>query len=79
MGMGVVQEKKRMPGAHKIGAAVSGPRIAGGKVTDMRFFSFLKEGNQKCEKRLPKRDRKREKGYQKWPKKVSRLPLFVCR
>ena len=31
-----------MPGARKIGAAVSGPGIAGGKITDMRlFFSEL--------------------------------------
>ena len=30
-----------MPGAHKIGAAISGPRIAGGKITDTRIFSAL--------------------------------------
>ena len=30
-----------MPGAHKFGAAISGPRIAGGKITDMSFFLFL--------------------------------------
>ena len=43
MGMGpatgVFQQKEpKMPGAHKIGAAVSGPRIAGGNFTDMRLF-----------------------------------------
>ena len=27
-----------MPGAHKIGAAISGRRIAGGKITDTRIF-----------------------------------------
>ena len=27
-----------MPGAQKIGAAISGPRIAGGIITDMRLF-----------------------------------------
>ena len=27
-----------MPGAHKIGAAISGPRIAGGKIMDTRSF-----------------------------------------
>ena len=30
------REKKR--GAHRIGAAISGPRIAGGKIIDVRFF-----------------------------------------
>ena len=39
MGMGVFQQKERkMPGAHKIGAAISGPRIAGRKVTDIGLF-----------------------------------------
>ena len=39
MGMGVFQQKEqKIPGAHKLGAAISGPRIAGGKITDMRFF-----------------------------------------
>ena len=28
-----------MPGAHEIGAAISGPRITGRKIMDMRFFS----------------------------------------
>ena len=27
-----------MPGAHRIGAAIFGPRIAGGKITDTRIF-----------------------------------------
>ena len=27
-----------MPGAHKIGAAVSGPRITGGNFMDITFF-----------------------------------------
>ena len=30
-----------MPGAHKIGAAISGPRIAGGKIMGMRIFLIL--------------------------------------
>ena len=30
-----------MPGAHKIGAAISGPRIAGGKIMGARFFLIL--------------------------------------
>ena len=39
MGMGVFQQKEpKMPAAHEIGAAISGPRIAGGKNTDMRHF-----------------------------------------
>ena len=39
MGMGVFQQKEqRIPGAHDIGKAISGPRIAGGKITDMRIF-----------------------------------------
>ena len=36
MGMGVFQQKnQKMPGAHKIDAAVSGPRIAGRNFTDI--------------------------------------------
>ena len=31
----------RVPGAHKIGAAISGPRLAGGKIADMRLAPFL--------------------------------------
>ena len=39
MGMGVSSRKNQeMPGAHKIGAAVSGPRIAGEHFTDMRLL-----------------------------------------
>ena len=39
MGMGFLSRKnQKMPGAHKIGAAISGPRIAGGKFLDMTFF-----------------------------------------
>ena len=30
-----------MPGAHKIGAAISDPRIAGGKIVDTRLFLNL--------------------------------------
>ena len=38
MGMLVLQQKKpQMPGAHKIGAAISRPRIAGRKISDMRL------------------------------------------
>ena len=34
---------QKIIGANKIGAAISGPRIAGGKITDMRLFSgFLR-------------------------------------
>ena len=29
-----------MPGAHKIGAAISGPRIVGRKLADMRQFFY---------------------------------------
>ena len=36
MGMGVFQQKnQKMPGAHKIGKAISGPRIAGGNFMDI--------------------------------------------
>ena len=31
-----------MPGAHKIGAAFSGPRITGGKITDIRLVLSLR-------------------------------------
>ena len=36
MGMGVFQQKEpKMPGAHKIGAAISGPGITGGNFMDI--------------------------------------------
>ena len=40
MGMGgfSCRKNQKSPGAHKIGAAVSDPTIAGGKITDMRVF-----------------------------------------
>ena len=38
MGMGVFLQNQKIPGAHKIGTAISGPRIAGEKITDMRLF-----------------------------------------
>ena len=40
MGMGVFQQKEpqKMPGAHKIGAAISGPRITGGNFMDTTLF-----------------------------------------
>ena len=41
MGMGVFQQKRtpKLPAAHKIGTAISGPRIAGGNMSDVRFLS----------------------------------------
>ena len=43
MGMGVFQQREpKMPGAHKIGAAISAPRIAGGNFMDIALFlSFI--------------------------------------
>ena len=39
MGTGVFLQKERnFPGAHKIGAAISGPRIAGGNFMDTALF-----------------------------------------
>ena len=39
MGMEVfLQKEPKMPGAHKIGAAISGPRITGGDFMDITFF-----------------------------------------
>ena len=32
------QKEQKMPGAHKIGAAISGPRIAGGNFKDITLF-----------------------------------------
>ena len=32
------RKNQKIPGAHKIGAAISGLRIAGGKILDMRIF-----------------------------------------
>ena len=37
------RRKQKIPGAHKIGAAVSGPRVAGGKITDLSLFSSLRQ------------------------------------
>ena len=36
------RKNQKMPGAHKIGTAISGPRITGGKITDMRLFPKTK-------------------------------------
>ena len=33
-----LQKEQKMPGAHKIDADISGPRIAGRKITDMSLF-----------------------------------------
>ena len=33
-----------MPGAHKIGAAISGPRIAGGNFMDITLFLSVPRG-----------------------------------
>ena len=42
-GQGVVQQKEpKNARPHMIGAAISGPRIAGGKVTDMSPFLIYK-------------------------------------
>ena len=39
MGMRVFQQREpKIPGARNIGAAISGPRIASGNITDMRLF-----------------------------------------
>ena len=39
MGMGVFQQKEaKMPGAHKISVAISGPRITGGTFMDITLF-----------------------------------------
>ena len=40
MDMGVFKQKEqKIPGAHKIGAGIFGPRIAGGQITEMRLSS----------------------------------------
>ena len=50
MGMGVIQQKERkIPDARKIGAAISGPRIAGGKILDIKVF--LPRKGEKAENR----------------------------
>ena len=36
-----LQKDPKIPGAHKIGAAISGPRIAGRKTTDIRLVLIL--------------------------------------
>ena len=42
MGMEVFQRKEpKISGAHNIGAAISGPRIAGGKITDIFCFEVI--------------------------------------
>ena len=35
------RKNHKMPGAHKIGAAISGPRITGRKITDVRLFLII--------------------------------------
>ena len=45
------RKNQKMPGAHKIGAAISGPRIAVGKLTDIRLF--LRKALSPCTGPLP--------------------------
>ena len=46
MDMGFSSRKNpKMPGAHKIGAAISGPRIAGGNFMDITLFLRNAEGD----------------------------------
>ena len=44
-----------MPGAHKIGAAISGPRIAGGNLMDITLFLIVGDvlGWRLCGTELP--------------------------
>ena len=37
------RKSPKMPGAHTIGAAISAPRIAGRKITDVRLFLILSQ------------------------------------
>ena len=41
MDMGFLQKERILPGAHKIGAGISGPRIADTNFTDTRIFLIL--------------------------------------
>ena len=41
MDMGFLQKERIFPGAHKIGAAISGPRIADKHFTDTRIFLIV--------------------------------------
>ena len=47
------RKNQKMPGAHKIGAAISGPRIAGGNFMDIRpFLSVATPAEPRGEKKL---------------------------
>ena len=47
MGMGLFQQKEaKIPAAHKIGAAISGSRMAGGKITDRRLLLINSPGSE---------------------------------
>ena len=81
-----------MPGAHKIGAAISASRIAGGKMTDMRLFlrigrdgipeSFGSLGRFHCRKQKVKerKDRTRKVQFRfcfPLERRVAALPVRV--
>ena len=49
MGMGFFLQKERIfPGAHKIGTAISGPRIAGNKFDEHEDFSEIGKPLKTC-------------------------------
>ena len=74
MGMGVfpAERTKKMPGAHKIGAAISGPRITGGNFMDTTLF--LKNTNPLIPKIRP--DSPPETKYEKNDEKKYETPEF---
>ena len=41
-----LQKEPKIPGAHKVGAAISGPRIADRKITDMRLTFSQRAANR---------------------------------
>ena len=67
MGMEVfLQEEQKMAGAHKIGAAISSARIAGGNITDVSFFLKKLGENQKgTAGRVKRHDNLRHKRHDK--------------
>ena len=64
------RKNQRIPGAHKTGAAISGPRITGGKLTDTRIFlNYL--GKSRGSRRTPQSPAKPSKVP---PQRLLRTP-----
>ena len=68
----VFLEKERIfPGVHKIGAAISGPRIADNNLTDTRIFLILQDEQQQMQQLKKGNCNKQKQQKQEQPKQET--------